>query len=598
MKGICSKTVLIFLCFFVLSACRNESNTNQTTPTGQTTVPETVSIRLPAKAKNLNPYFAATSAIDGQIVGHMFPFLINYNPQTVELEAVLAKSLPSVIENEDGTVDYTYEIRSEARWDNGSPVTGEDYVFSLKALMNPKVAAAAYRGAMASIGIKEVKVDPQNPKKFTVKVAKKSVPAKEYTGGVYFYPSYIYDPNSLMKDISLQDLLDPEKAKDLAENNPKIQEFADSFNDTKHSREKEFISGCGPYQLEEWVSGERIVLVKKENWWGDNLDEKSSIYLKGMPKKIIYQPVPDSNAAISLVKNKSIDVATGISPPKSYEDLKNSAIGKENYHFFSPERPSFIAYFLNTRNPKLADKKVRRALAHMIDMDLAIKNFAYGLVKKINGPVLDYEPGFNKNLPSVDFNLVKARNLLAEAGWTDSNNNGTVDKQIDGSTVEMELNVSIQANRTLTENITLLFQENAKKAGVKINIDLKEFNILREDKQKRDFEIVIEGKGRQPFYNPTQSWHTKSDRPNGQNYTGFGNAETDALIEEIVGTIDDNKRNELYRQFQAKLYEEQPAIFLYTMTRPLVVHKKFVDVMTSSVRPGFFENSFVIEAEM
>ena len=346
------------------------------------------------------------------------------------------------------------------------------------------------------------------------------------------------------------------------------------------------------------MSGERIVLEKKENWWGDKLKDNNSVYLKGIPKKINYQPVADVNAAITLVKNNDIDLLTGITPPKSFEDLKNSELGKKNYNFYNPDRPSYFCYVLNTRLPKLADKKVRRALAHMVDMDTAIKNFGHGSIKKCTSPILNYEPAFNKELAPITLDLEKARTLLNEAGWKDSNNNGTVDKMIDGKLVELELKLSIVANGSFTENTSLLWKENAKKAGVKINIEKKDSKVLREDKQKRNFEIVIEGKGREPFYNPIQSWHTKSDTPNGQNYSGFGNAETDALIEEIIVTLDDDKRNELYKKFQAILYEENPAIFLYSVTRPLVVHKKFGKIFTSSTKPGFFENTFVIEPDL
>ena len=146
MNGICSKTIYFLLLSFLLFSCKNETSSKASSLVSSSSKPEIVSIRLSAKAKSLNPFFAATSAIDGQIVGHLFPFLINYDPKRVKLEPVLAKSLPEVKENEDGSVSYTYEILDEAVWDNGTPVVGEDYIFSLKALMNPKVSAAAYRG--------------------------------------------------------------------------------------------------------------------------------------------------------------------------------------------------------------------------------------------------------------------------------------------------------------------------------------------------------------------------------------------------------------------------------------------------------------------
>ena len=101
---------------------------------------------------------------------------------------------------------------------------------------------------------------------------------------------------------------------------PRLQEFATAFSDEKFAREKGFVSGCGPYALEEWISGQRIILKKKKNWWGDKLVDKYPL-LKATPDKITYKIVKDINAAISLAKNGEIDVINKI-PWTSYVNLK------------------------------------------------------------------------------------------------------------------------------------------------------------------------------------------------------------------------------------------------------------------------------------
>jgi ABC-type transport system substrate-binding protein len=72
-----------------------------------------------------------------------------------------------------------------------------------------------------------------------------------------------------------------------------------------------------------------------------------------------------------------------------------------------------------------------------------------------------------------------------------------------------------------------------------------------------------------------------------ENYTGFGNAESDKVIEVIQAEMDEEKRNELYMRFQEMLYDQQPGIFLFAPKDGLLVHKRF-DAFGGPKRPGFF----------
>jgi peptide/nickel transport system substrate-binding protein len=89
---------------------------------------------------------------------------------------------------------------------------------------------------------------------------------------------------------------------------------------------------------------------------------------------------------------------------------------------------------------------------------------------------------------------------------------------------------------------------------------------------------------------PKQFWHTTSDTPNGFNRFGFGNAESDQLIDEIRRTLDEEKRGELYMRLQEIIYEEQPAIFMYATKDKIAIHKRFKGVEMSLVKPTYFEN--------
>ncbi len=125
-------SILVVCLFF--TACRNAPDlTNKAWD-------KTVKIRLPSDPEILH-FLGASDAGSVQILHQIFLPLADFDPVTYELAPVLIKSLPKVTEITEGEnaglVTYEYEIREEATWANGSPVTGEDYLFTVKAMFNP-----------------------------------------------------------------------------------------------------------------------------------------------------------------------------------------------------------------------------------------------------------------------------------------------------------------------------------------------------------------------------------------------------------------------------------------------------------------------------
>ncbi|MCI4650989.1 ABC transporter substrate-binding protein, partial [Phaeodactylibacter sp.] len=164
---------LRFLLFAVLIgffSCGSDPDpASETDQTNQGIAPESVSLQLDAEPDQLNPVLTISN-YSNTIIGATFSYLQRLNPTTLELEPALAVSAPEVKILEEGPyaggVSYTFEIRPEAIWDNGSPVTAEDFLFTMKATFNPKVPAAPYRVYLSFI--KEVEIDAENPKRFTV----------------------------------------------------------------------------------------------------------------------------------------------------------------------------------------------------------------------------------------------------------------------------------------------------------------------------------------------------------------------------------------------------------------------------------------------
>ncbi len=552
----------------------------------------TVTIHSMGDPDRLNP-ITYTSGDAGYITQQIFSYLLEYDPKTLQLVPHMAVARPEVKEITEGEfaggMSLTFEIRPEAAWDNGTPVTADDYVFTIKAIKNPKVNAGSQRPYLEFID--KIEIDPSNNRKFTIYCKQRYFLAESSGGGIAILPEYVYDPNKLMRKFTVEQLDDPKNAERLSVN-PDIAKFAEEFNAEKFDRE--VIVGSGAYAFKEWQTGQFITLERKKNWWGDKV--KDAPLVRAYPPKITYKIINDFTPAIAQMKNEELDVMVSIRP-ENFVELREDKEFTRKYDLTTPDQFSYLYLGFNTKNPKFADKRVRRAFAHLVNRDDIIESLYQGLAVKVNSPINPKKSYYNKDLKDIEFDPAKAKALLTEAGWKDTDGNGIIDKVIDGKKVEMKIVYKYNNGNTIRKNIGLLLQQEAKRVGIDIQIDAREWTVFLEDNKKRDFELVSLAWVQSPALDDLkQIWHTSSDTPDGSNRVGFGNEETDKIIEEIRTTLDEQKRNELYKRFQEIVYEEQPYVFICVPTERISIHKRFDNRETSALRPGYSPNGLKVHS--
>ena len=211
----------------------------------------------------LNP-LTSTSAGSRYIQNNIFSRLLEYDPKTMQLAPQTAVGRPEIKELNEGEykggMSLTFEIRPEATWDDGKPVTAYDYLFTIKAIKNPLVNSGSLRPYYEFMN--DVKVDEANNRKFTVYSKERYFLAEEASGDIHILPEHIYDAEGLMKKFQIQDLT-MNNFNSLS-NNPDIKRFAELFNANKFDRE--VIIGSGPYNFKEWTTGQHIILELKKDW--------------------------------------------------------------------------------------------------------------------------------------------------------------------------------------------------------------------------------------------------------------------------------------------------------------------------------------------
>lgn len=529
----------------------------------------------------LCPY-ASTSASATAIERFMFQKLIDWDYEKGDFVGMLAVGKPKISDYGSG-LKLDYEIRPEAVWDNGTPVTAYDVAFSFKAALNPKTNCEQIRPYLDFLA--DVIIDTTNPKKFSVISNQKYILVEEYSG-YWVIPEYIYDKDKIMRNFTISDFRDKKKQEGL-KGDKNILRFADEFNSQKYSREKGFVVGSGPYEFEEWITGSKLTLKKKKDWWGRKTNDE---FLKnyGSVETIKFKIINDWKTATTAVKGKELDVARGIEY-KIFNDLKNDAKFNENYFAYTPTSPQYLYIGLNMTNAKLKDLKVREALAHAVDKEQIISTLLFGLGKPIESMVQPDKKYYNNNLKKFDYNLDLASKLLDEAGWKDSDGDGIRDKMVNGKKVQLELNFKYNSGNDTRKNIGLIYKENLKKIGVDLNIVAKEWTVFLEDIKKHDFEVYCGAWVGDPnVEDPKQIWHTESSA-GGSNYVSYGDAVSDKMIDDIRSELNDAKRDALYLRFQEKVHNEIPYIFLFAPLERIAIAKKFDpnSAKTYSVRPGY-----------
>lgn len=535
----------------------------------------------------LNP-MTATDGGGRRVIERIFQPLLQVDYFTYELVPVLIKSRPVIEVLNDSTTAMSFEIREEAVWDDtGEPITGEDVDFTLRLMKAPGTAVSAI--SLYFDYIKDIKVDETNKKKFTLYCKPYMIMESALTS-MMIMPAHIYDPENILKDFTVKDLTT--KKAELAENS-ELKRYGQFFNELDF--QKNIVVGSGPYLLDSWEDKQKLTLKLKENWWGNNVENGNS-WLKAYPKKLVYKTIPDVNTAVSALQVEELDVMQKIDPRRFVEELRKDSSFINTFHHGTPSQFIYSYLGMNMDDSKLNDVKTRKALRHLMDAEEYSERSFFGLGERVSTFIHPSKKQFiNEKLILPDYNVEKAKSLLAEAGWTDSNQDGTLDKMINGERVDFKIEVLYPKVANTSEEGVLLFKSTCEEAGVKIIPVGLDFKVMLEKLQARDFEMYFGLWQAAPVESdPSQLWHTDAIGK-GQNYPGFGDKDSDAILEALAVELSEEKRAILYKELQQMIDNEAPYIFLLAVRNRVAVHKRILEPNFSSMGNGYWEAGFQME---
>ena len=560
-----------------LSGCGSKDNKTTDKKTGDNDVSavdttnaaigDWIVIRELSDPDKLNPIVSTTANAD-EIESYIFETLLNQDRITYDLYPLLA-DLPEVAPD---NLTYTFKLKKNITFSDGKPLTGHDVIFTLKTIKNPYVDDAALRNYFEMVAKAELVDNDPHTIKFTL--------SSPNWRGIYTLTAFkivakhALDPGNVTDKINWEDLKDFKTA----DKNPEIKKFADFINSEEVSRDAKYLVGSGPYMFEKWETGAGITLRRNPNYW----DKQNTT---NYANKIIFKTIQDNSAALVASKNKEIDAMYVIKPSDFYKDLENP--DQFNLIKARPFEPAYTYIGWNHLNPLFADKKVRWALSHLIDRKTIIDKVTFGDAVPIQSHIFyQNKKLLNENLPIIEYDIEKAKKLLEEAGWKDTDGDGVLDKMMDGKKKDFKFTFLINTN-PVRKQILLVYVDALKKVGIQAEVQELEWSVYIDKTKKHEFEATYSS-----WTSPTtppdpyQIWHSTQSQGEGSNFISFKNKTNDSLIEAYRNEMDEAKRIELIKKWQQLIYDEQPYTFLWSPRARYIYDKRFKNARWYNYQPS------------
>jgi len=521
---------------------------------------------LESEPEQLNP-LTSNDASASEILQFIVETLLVRDPRTLELKPYLAEARPAVSQDK---LIYTFKLRRDARFQDGRPVTGEDVLFSIKAIKCPLVNAPFLRVYYDSV------VDAQLIEPHSIRFITKEpyFLNESVLGEISVLPRHYYDPENLLGDVTVRNLLqDPSKLPD------KVKKFAENFN-KNYSRNP---LGSGPYKFNSWKTGQEIELVRDPKYWGQGIAGIDQPYLDRLKFRIINNP----DAALIRLKSGGLDFMEALQPVQAVRGTSSDRF-KRQFQKLEYYAPTYTYVGWNNAHPIFGDKRVRKAMTYFANRPQMVKTILFGLGEVVNSPIYFFRPEYDKTLPAYPYEPKKGLELLHEAGWRDTDGDGVLDKAIDGRKVPLRFEIKVNSGNTVRQSVALTLQDELKKHGVVATVRELDWTIFLDDVKNHKFDAVI--LGWQMSVNESdgyQVWHSSQAANKGSNHIGYKNARVDKILEDYRREFDPGKRAQLSREFQRILSDEQPYTFLFIRKTISALHRRFrgAEVFPAGLRP-------------
>lgn len=486
---------------------------------------------MSAEPSGLIAMLAGESAASA-VAANIFNSLLKYD-KNLELTGELAASWQ--VSDDQKTI--TFKLKPGMKWADGAPLTSADVLFTWKILTDDNTRTPY--GA----DYKLVKhAEAPDPLTFRVSYEQPYAPALDSWAGMQILPEHLL------------------KGQDI--------------NTTAFARKP---VGSHYYQLGEWKHGERISLVRNPNATQGQaridrlvsrfIPDPASQFLELMADNIDLMNLNTIQYARILPARKELNSRVAL-----YKELGNSY--------------TFLGF--NLKRKPFDDKRVRQAINYAIDKQELIDGVLLGLGEPVASP---YKPGTrwsNPKLRPYPHDLEKAKQLLKEAGFVDSDGDGILDR--DGKPFSFEILTNQNPDRVKSATFV---QRQLKQIGIDTSIRQLEWaSFIGRYIKTGDFQSVVLGWSLGVEPDQFNIWHSSQQAPGQFNFIGYNNPKVDRLLEQGRLELDPDKRMKIYHEFAEVLLEDSPVVYLFTGYGLPAIHKRVKGIDNPAPPAGIGHNSY------
>lgn len=420
------------------------------------------------------------------------------DPETFEPQPDLATSW-SV--SDDG-LTWTFDVVTNATWHDGTPFTAEDVKFTYDTILDPS-SNSPWRSALALI--ESVEVVDADTVQFNLSSPLGSFPTiASYNIGIV--PKHVLEGQNIAE--------------------------ATEFN-TRNP------ISTGPYRIANVTPGSQYEFVANPD------------YFMGAPaiQRVVFKVLPDVNTQVAQLLSGELDYAV-VQPTNLAALQRSNRVKVQSVPYLGFEHISF-----NYEHPLFSDPRVRQAMIYAIDRETIIESVMGGQALIGIAPVPPvFSWAFNDEIEPIPYDVDRAKELLAEAGWTPGSD-GILQK--DGERFAFEIGVD-QGNPT-RERITLIAQQAYQALGMDVSVRVDEWPVYvqkllgGEWVAHAGFWVLPPDPDLTNYYGPGQSYNT----------VHYNNPRVTELLQAGRATSDQAERAAIYKELQQVMFEDPPGVVLF-----------------------------------
>ncbi len=473
---------------------------------------------LTGQPQRINPLYTSQNPTDRDLSSLIYPSLFSYSTNG-SLQNDLVKSTKI---SSDATT-YTFTLKSNPTWEDGTPITAQDIAFTIKRIQNKNTTTD-----LENL-FRDVEVQIQNKQTITLNLPDSYSPFKNrLTFGIL--PQHIWKdvPPSQMKTTSLN--LNP--------------------------------VGGGPFSFEQLEKSDnritRYVLTRNESYYG------KTPYID----TFVFRFYPNTSALISAYKEENVDtmlLRTQIA--ESFPDSQTNSF----------EMSQYFALFFNMEKSLFENDSIRKALRLAIDKPRLVSKNLNGT--PLNGPLTATNQFYVNQDDAYDPET--AKQILSDNGWKDTQGgDGIREKGDEQASFTIVYRETPQTKAFLTD-----LQKEAKNVGIEIRLEGADLNTLRTDyiqSQEYAYDAIYAGQALEIYPDPYIYWHSSQITETGFNLSQYSTIEVDKFLETIRTNTDPDVVKDSFTNFQKKIHEDIPALFTHSRKGQYYAHEYITNLSVSA----------------